>query len=183
MHFRTLLLVAIVALTAGFAALNWAEFTTPQDLSIGITTVYAPIGAIMLVVLGILSALFLAWVIYLQGTVLLDMRRQAKELQASRELADRAEASRFTELRNFMSAELLRVTQANDEAQYRVIARIEQLEQRSRMHTEQTGNTLSAYIGELEDRLAHPGSHGESRNPFTGDTPALPLHGRPDDVR
>ena len=183
MHFRTLLLVAIVALTAGFAALNWTAFTTPVDLSVGIGTVYAPIGVIMLVVLGVLGALFLAWVIYLQGSVMLDMRRQAKELQASRELADRAEASRFTELRNFMSAELLRVTQANDEAQNRVIARIEQLEQRSRMHTEQTGNTLSAYIGELEDRLAHPGSHGESRNPFTGDTPALPLHGRPDDVR
>ncbi len=183
MHFRTLLLVAIVALTAGFAALNWTAFTTPVDLSVGIGTVYAPIGVIMLVVLGVLGVLFLAWVIYLQGSVLLDMRRQTKELQASRELADSAEASRFTELRTFMSAELLRVAQAGDAAHDRVIARIEQLEQRSRMHTEQTGNTLSAYIGELEDRLAHPGAHGEPRSASAGDTPALPLHGRPDDLR
>jgi len=157
MHFRTILLIVIVVLTAGFAALNWAAFTTPVELSLGLGVVYAPVGAIMLVVLGLVAVLFLAWVIYLQGSVLIDTRRQSKELQASRELADRAEASRFTELRSFMSAELQNVSQANDAAMSRVIARIEELEQRSREFTEQTGNTLSAYIGELDDRLARGG--------------------------
>ena len=161
MQFRTLLLIAIVALTAGFAALNWAQFTTPVELSLGLGTIYAPIGAIMLVPVAEIEHL-------------IDARRQAKELQASRELADRAEASRFTELRAFMTAELQRVTQANDAAQERVIARIEQLEQRSRMLTEQTGNTLAAYIGELEDRMAPAGARAaEGRGALTHEPAAL----------
>ena len=66
------------------------------------------------------------------------------------------------------------MTQANDAAQERVIARIEQLEQRSRMLTEQTGNTLAAYIGELEDRMAPAGARAaEGRGALTHEPAAL----------
>src|SRR6185436_45419 len=110
MHFRSILLLIVVALTAAFAALNWTAFTTPTALWVGFTTVQAPIGVIMLSLTAFLCVLFVAWVIYLQGTVIIESRRQARELNAQRDLADKAEASRFTELRSFMSAELLRVT-------------------------------------------------------------------------
>ena len=46
-----------------------------------------------------------AYVLSLQGSVLLETRRHTKELQAQRELADKAEASRFTELGTAMRAE------------------------------------------------------------------------------
>jgi hypothetical protein len=68
--------------------------------------------------------LFTVWVIVLQAGSLRDARRQTKELQAQRDLADRAEASRFTELR----ADLL--------------ARIDQ-----------STNATAAHIAQLEDRL------------------------------
>ena len=153
MRIRTLLLVVLVVAVGLFAALNWPAFTTPTALSLGVATVQAPLGLIMLCLLAAASALFLAWVIYLQGSVLLETRRQAKELQAQRDLADKAEASRFTELRQFMSAELMQVTQASSETRSNLLTRLDAMEQRQRAALEQTSNSLAAYIGELEDRL------------------------------
>jgi uncharacterized integral membrane protein len=155
MHIRTVIFALAALLIGLFAALNWATFTTPTALSLGVATVQGPLGLIMLGLLAGVSALFLAWVIYLQGSVLLETRRQAKELQAQRDLADKAEASRFTELRQFMSAELVRVTQATSETRSNLMARLDAMEQRQRAALEQTSNTLSSYIGELEDRLEH----------------------------
>jgi uncharacterized protein involved in copper resistance len=77
----------------------------------------------------------------------------ARELQAQRDLADKAEASRFTELRSFMSAELLRVSQAHDDLRGLLVQRLDQMEQRQRVGLEETANSLSAYIGEMEDRF------------------------------
>ena len=125
MRIRTLLLAVLVLAVVLFAALNWVTFTTPTALSLGVTTVQAPLGLIMLCLLAAATALFLAWVIYLQGSVLLETRRQAKELQAQRDLADKAEASRFTELRQFMSAELARVTQASSEMRSNLLSRLD----------------------------------------------------------
>jgi len=152
MRIRVFPVLLVVLLTAVFALINWTTFTTPTSLNLGVASVSAPLGLVMLGIVVLLGALFLASVVYLQGTALLETRRMARELQAQRELADKAEASRFTELRHFMSAELLRVSPAggNDAA---ILARLDQLEQRQRLALEETGNTLSAYIGELEDRL------------------------------
>jgi len=112
-----------------------------------------PLGLVMLGLLVFVTALFLVYVLYLQGSVLLETRRNSRELHTNRELADRAEASRFTELRTFLEAELARQTTLNLESKAAVIARIDQLEQDFRAFSEQSGNTLAAYIGELEDRL------------------------------
>jgi hypothetical protein len=155
MRIRTLLLVALVLAVVLFAALNWTTYMTPTALSLGVTTVQAPLGFVMLCLLAAACALFLAWVIWLQGSVLLETRRQAKELQAQRDLADKAEASRFTELRQYVGAELTRVGQSAGETRSALLARIDALEQRQRAALEQTSNTLAAFIGELEDRIEH----------------------------
>jgi hypothetical protein len=68
--------------------------------------VQAPLGVIMLGVVGFLTAFFLVFVVYVQASALFDSRRHAQELQVNRELADKAEASRFTELRSFLEVEL-----------------------------------------------------------------------------
>jgi len=94
-----------------------------------------------------------AYAVTLHGRALLELRRHSRELQAQRQLADQAEASRFTELRDFMSSELQRVTQGADTARDTLLARLDRLEAQQRLLIEQTGNTLSSYIGELEDRL------------------------------
>jgi hypothetical protein len=109
----------------------------------------------MLGVVAVIGIMYIASVVYLQGSALLDARRLSKELQAQRELADKAEASRFTELRDFMSAELLRVTHASDDLRNTLLSRLEQMEQRHQVAIEQASNSLSAYIGQMEDRLEH----------------------------
>jgi endonuclease/exonuclease/phosphatase (EEP) superfamily protein YafD len=152
---RSIFIILLLAVVAAFAALNWPAFATPTTLWVGFTTVEAPVGVVMLCVLGLVCVAFVAWVIYLQGVVMIESRRQAKELQAQRDLAERAEASRFTELRDFMATELLRVTRSAEDARAVTLARLADLEQRQRVMLEETTNSLSAYIGSLEDRIEH----------------------------
>ena len=151
MKLQSLLLLIILAVVAAFAALNWGVFLAPTELWLGFTSVQMPLGLLMLGLLVLITALFLIYVVYLQGSVLLEARRHSRALQTNRELADSAEASRFTELRAFLETELTRQTTLNGEAKEMVLARIDRHDFRS--FTEQSGNTLAAYIGELEDRL------------------------------
>jgi hypothetical protein len=153
MKLQSLVLLLIFAAIAAFAALNWGVLLSPAELSLGFTTVQMPLGLLMLGLLVFITALFLVFVVYLQGSVLLEARRHSRELQTNRQLADSAEASRFTELRAFLEAESARQSGLNGESQGAVLARIDRLEQDVRSLIEQSGNTLAAYIGELEDRL------------------------------
>lgn len=159
MKIRTLfLLIVLVAITV-FAALNWSAFMTPTTLSLGVAAIQAPLGLVMLGLLTFLTALFLVYVVYLQTSVLLEARRHARELQANRDLADQAEASRFTELRGFLEIELKRQASLDAESRAVVLARLDQLDRDLCSAVEQSGNTLTSYIGELEDRLER-GTHG-----------------------
>jgi len=156
MRFRTLFLFVLLGLTVLFALLNWPAFTAPAMLSLVFTTVQAPVGLVMLGVVVVLGAMSLAYLIYVQGTALMDSRRHAKELQSQRDLVEKAEVSRFTELHNFVNAELRKHEQMQQDMHVRLLGRVEQMEQRTRAALMETGNSLSAYIGELEDRLVHP---------------------------
>jgi len=166
MRIRSMLLLLVAVLVAAFSALNWSVFMTPTALSLGVTTVQAPLGLIMLGVLVFLSAFFLVFVVYMQSSVLLDTRRYTKEMQASRSLAAQAEASRLTELREFLDLQLKQQDSRDAASQAAMLARIDTLDRDLRLQLEQSEKSLSAYIGELEDRLA-TGS-------FKSDVPRLP---------
>lgn len=155
MKLLVLAFLLVATVIGAFAVLNWSALLAPSELSLGFTTVQMPLGLVMLGMLGFLAALFLIFVIAMQGSALMETRRHTRELQANRELADRAEASRFTELRGYIEAQLQ--NQADHEIHSRalVIARVDRLESDLRAFMEQSGNTLAAYIGELEDRLEH----------------------------
>ena len=146
MNSRTLVLLLIVAATAALAVLNWTALSEPSPISLGVTTVDAPLGLIMLGLTVLLGVFFIAYVLSLQGSVLLDTRRHTKEMQAQRELADKAEASRFTELRAFLE---------NQHAQGHttVMARLDSLETRLAARAQESDNTTAAYVGQLEQRL------------------------------
>jgi hypothetical protein len=153
MRIRSLLLLLVLTLIAAFTALNWDVFLADTPLSLGVTTLQAPLGLIMLGWLIFVVAYCLVYVLYLQSNVLMDTRRTAKELQTHRDLADKAEASRFTELRVFLEAMMKQSAEQDKAAQQALVARLDALEHSLRTSVEQSGNTLSAYIGELEDRL------------------------------
>jgi uncharacterized protein YicC (UPF0701 family) len=97
--------------------------------------------------------------------VLLEARRHSRELQAQRELADKAEASRFTDLRGFLETELRKLGEQVAESRAGITGRLDQAEQDLRTAIEQSGNSLAAYIGELEDRLLRTGERLDQRGP------------------
>ncbi len=150
---RTLMMLIVLGAIAAFAAVNWTAFTTPTTLSLVFAVVQAPLGLIMLAIAALITVLFLIFVVYLQTSVMIETRRYGRELQAQRELADKAEASRFTELRGFLEAELSKLAGRVAEIKSGTDTRLDQLERDLRASVEQTGNTLAAYIGELEDRV------------------------------
>ena len=155
MRFRTLFLFLLLVATGLFALLNWQTFITPTTLSLGFGTVEAPLGLLMLGVVFVLGAMCLALVIYVQGSALADSRRQSKELQAQRELADSAEASRFTELRSFVDTEMLKLVRGSADMKVALLTRLDQMEQRNHVALQETANALYAHMGQLEERLEH----------------------------
>jgi len=152
MKLRTLLLLLVLLAIAGFTVLNWAVIMSPTALSLGVAEIQAPLGLILLGLMVALIAMFLVYLLYLQTTVMFDARAHAKELQSNRNLADQAEASRFTELRTFLEAEFKRQNAADGEVKAALLARIDQLERELRLAVEQSGNSLAASIAEMDDR-------------------------------
>lgn len=153
MKLPTLLLLLILAAFLVFASLNWLVFVTPTELSLGFTTVQMPLGMIMLGLLIFVTALFLIFVVYLQTSTMLEIRRHSRELKASRDLADKAEASRFTELRNVLETEMAKQANLVAESRSAVLARVDRLADELRSAIDESGNSLAACIGEIEDRL------------------------------
>ncbi|MFN4120575.1 LapA family protein [Acidovorax sp.] len=146
MQLRSVVLLLTVLAIAALAALNWPALAEPSAVSLGLTTIEAPLGLIMLALTALLGVFFVAYVLSLQGSVLMETRRHTKELQAQRELADRAEASRFTELRAFLEAQ-------HQQAHAAVLHRLDALEAHLAARAQETDNTTAAYVGQLEQQL------------------------------
>jgi uncharacterized integral membrane protein len=150
---RTVFVLVVLALLGAFAGLNWSAFTAPVALNLLVARIEAPLGLVMLTVTGALTLLYFLFALWMETAALLEARRHGRELDAQRRLADEAEASRFAELRRYLEAELGRLRPLPDEAAQRVIARVDRVEDTLRAEVERAGNTLAAYVGELEDRL------------------------------
>lgn len=146
MHFRSIILTLIVLAIALLAALNWPALSTPSPVQLGLTTLQAPLGLIMLALTVLLGVFFIAYVLSLQSSVLLEARRHSKELQVQRELADKAEASRFTELRAVLEAQHL-------QGQNALIERLDRLDARWQTRSQELENSTAAYLGQLEQQL------------------------------
>ena len=150
---RTILLLIIAVLIGGLAALNWEVLSAPSEVNLGLSTIHAPLGILMLGLTVLLCVLFIAYVLSLQGSVMLEARRHNKEMTAQRELADKAEASRFTELRQVLERQ-------HADGQGALLARMGELESHLIARVQESDNSNAAYIGQLEDRIKHgePGS-------------------------
>ncbi|MBA4421820.1 MAG: Signal transduction histidine kinase [Syntrophus sp. (in: bacteria)] len=158
MHLRTLFVLLILGVMAAFAAVNWNSFMAPTTLSLLFATIQAPLGLIMLGFTALLMAVFLLFIAYLQASLLVDTRRHTRELLAQRTLADQAEASRIAELRSYLEAGLPKLEKEIVESRVAVETHLDQLDRDLRSAVEEAGNTLAAYIGELEDRLERGGN-------------------------
>jgi uncharacterized integral membrane protein len=153
MRASTALLLVVLVAVGLFAGLNWTAVTAPTDLSLLFARVTAPLGMVLLTVIAAITILYAMLLAWRETAALLEARRHARELDAQRRLAQEAEASRFTELRGYLAAELGELRTAPDATTREVLARLDRLETDLRGDVERAGNTLAAYIGELEERL------------------------------
>jgi uncharacterized integral membrane protein len=160
MNFRTTFLVAILALIAIFAAINWTAFLAPTSLSLIFTEFQAPLGVVMLGIVILLTAVFLLYILALQTSVLFENRRLTKQLESQRDLADQAERSRFTDLRGYLQGELEQLNRRQTEQQTLLATRLDQLQKDIHLRVQQTENAVAAQVGELDDRLQRSAAGG-----------------------
>ena len=153
MNFSTLLVVVVVAALAALALFNWPAISAVTSVSLGMAHVQAPLGLLLLAFTAALGVLFVVHSVVQQTRAGSEARRHAKELAAQRDLADRAEASRFSELRAFLDAELRRLDAQAADQRAGVVTRIDGLEAALRAKVDEATRTLSAYVGEVDDKL------------------------------
>jgi uncharacterized integral membrane protein len=142
MRFRTLLAVIVACAACAFFIINWQVFAAPAKFNLIVTSFETPVGVAML---GVFAISILTLAIYFgiwQSSLLLEYRRQAKELESQRTLADNAEASRFTEMGALLRNEIANLT-------LRLDTTLEALREDFR-HTE---NSIAATLGEMDDRM------------------------------
>ncbi|WP_439112847.1 LapA family protein [Hydrogenophaga sp.] len=153
MKFRTLFLIVFILLVAGFVALNLEAILTPTTLNFALSEVQAPLGLVLLGMLVLVLVVFLLTLVYHQTVHLMEVRRITREVTEQRILADNAEASRFTELRQFLQAELQATAVREQALSEKTHQKMDSLQTALTEVIEQTGNGLGASIGEMEDRL------------------------------
>lgn len=142
MRLRLLVVLCAMALLTAFVALNWTVFAAPSVMSLGIVSFDAPLGLTMLVLTVVIFLVFVVYMAIWQGSVLMEERKQTKELQLQRTLADQAEASRFVELRGAMHAELQQLSE-----------QLRQSQSELKLDMRESVNSLAAMLGEIDDRI------------------------------
>lgn len=172
MSLRSLLLLLIGVAILAFVGVNWVAITTPTQLSLLFTEIEAPLGLVMLGMLVGVACVFVIMIAYIQGTVLVETRRHARELSAQRELADKAEASRFTDLRAHLDQEMQRLNETLEKVSQETLSRVDRAEMGLREHSAQPelsklAQTVEGFNRELHmridrlemglgERIAHP---------------------------
>ena len=142
MRYRTVFAISAVILIAAFLIINWSLFSAPATLNLLVSTVQVPVGVVMLALFAVIILALTIYVGMWQSTFLSEYRRQTKELQAQRILADNAEASRFTELGTVVRAEIAGL-------ELRLGTSLDGL----RAEFRDTENSIAATLGEMDDRI------------------------------
>jgi hypothetical protein len=169
MRARLIFIFVAILLLAAFSALNWSEINRIAPLSFGVITAQAPLGLILLGLLVLTLAVFLVSSATQEARYLMEHRRHAKALEAQRVLADTAEASRFTDLRQHLDTHLRESRQREAIADTEFEKAMMQSQRELRTELEQMSRTLATRLSEIDSRLERVG-------------PAVDVSPRPADV-
>lgn len=153
MPLRIALLVLTLFASVAFVIANWSAIGQPVTVSFIVTDAQAPLGMILIGMALVLVVIFSVVLIVQQAGVILEARRWHKEVESQRALADSAEASRFTELRSFLAAELARIETRDAAQQQAAMARIAALEESLARQREEATNSLAAFVGEVDEKI------------------------------
>jgi hypothetical protein len=152
---KTIVFLLVFAALVLFSAINWNSFMVPTNLWLLVASINAPLGLILLGFIAVISLLFMVYIIYLQASQMAERKRLNQEMKTLRDIAEQTESSRMKELHELLKMEFSRVEGKASDSQVFLQKHMDQLEQDLRTLIEQTGNSLSAYIGEMEDRLTN----------------------------
>jgi uncharacterized integral membrane protein len=147
------LIITCVILLGMFSVANWNLLTAPASINLLAFTIEGPLGMILLGATLVLLALCTVYVLWLRTTTLMELRQHAKDLEAQRALADRAEASRFTELRVHIGEEAGRQRTLIEEVRAVLNSRMDALERTLLGSVQEASNTLAACVGEVDEKL------------------------------
>jgi uncharacterized membrane protein YccC len=153
MRGRLAFIILAALVVAGIAALNWPEITRPGTTSFGVVDTTLPPGVVMLVLIGIVLAVFLVSSAIQESRYLLEHRRHSRALQAQRELAEKAEASRFTDLRQHLDSHLRETRQRESITATEFEKTVMQSQRELQRQLDQINHTLATRLGEIETRL------------------------------
>lgn len=128
MNARNIFLFVVILLVALFAWLNIGAIMQPTDVNLGFTSITAPLGMILLAILGTLMILFLVYISTMQGKMFMESRNLHKELEAQRKVADQAEASRVAELKQSVLDEFSAFKKRADDDKFQLMGRVDRLE-------------------------------------------------------
>ena len=106
MRARLIFIVVIAVLAFGFAGLNWSEVTRAVPLSFGVLITDGSVGLVLLALLALTLVTFLIASTLQETRHHIDYGKHQRTLQAQRDLAEKAETSRFVELQRQMEAHL-----------------------------------------------------------------------------
>jgi biopolymer transport protein ExbB/TolQ len=153
MRARLLFLVIAILAVAGFAALNWSEVMRTTPLNFGIFVMDAAMGAILLTLLAIGLMAWLLSSTVLRSRMLITENRYTRDLQHQRDLADKAEASRFTELRQYLDSHFRENRQRDAVVTTEFEKTMLQSQRDLRAQMEQMSRALDTRLGQLESRF------------------------------
>lgn len=141
MRVRTIALIVGGLCAAIFLIINWSVFAAPASFYFLAGTISIPIGLVMLALTALVTLGFAIYLGIWQSKLLMDYRRQSKDLQSQRALADDAEASRFTALAALLKEEMSK-QDARHEAAFTAL----------RNELRDTEHSIAATLGEMDDR-------------------------------
>lgn len=153
MKFIGAVIIIALFLLGVFLLVNWDTLAIPTQLSFLFFDAKGSVGLILLGITLAFVALLTSYTLMLRTIMLMDARRYAHELQVQRKLAESAETSRFDQLREQIILEFARLHTAHQDIHTSLLARSEDMEQSLRKSLDETTNSLSAYIGEVEEKL------------------------------
>jgi uncharacterized membrane protein (DUF106 family) len=153
MKIRTTIFLVGFSLIASFIAINIDEILRPTTINLGLLQTEAPLGLILVVMLIVALCFFLVMLLLIQTSHLFAMRKVNNEAKQQRDLADSAEQSRFTELRQLLQVQERNQLQREEIKHQGQMARLAELEGKLSTKLEESHNGLAASIGEMEDRI------------------------------
>ncbi len=143
MSIRTVVVLLLCILGAVFVAVNWTGIIAPVPVNFLFKEVNAPLGLILLGVLGVLLIACFLWSFMQQAAVLVDIRKAYKEARTNKQLAENAEQSRIQNSTKTLTQEF---TELSGKLTASVTASTEK--------TTKSLETLSADVAALKSQLA-----------------------------